>query len=141
MSETLHKVVASEQPLTKKQMVEFLRRGRQLQIVVDGVLFDTAPELDACMRRMCEAAADSPAEEMTTNQAAEFLDVSRPFVIKLIKRGELPCRMVGKHRRIPAAALVAYKEKMFQQARNAANEMAEMSQAAGLYDTKGSSSR
>lgn len=71
---------------------------------------------------------------MTTNQAAEFLDVSRPFVIKLFERGELPCRMVGKHRRIPSAALEQYRERMFQRARRAADEMAHLAQQAGLYD-------
>jgi excisionase family DNA binding protein len=71
---------------------------------------------------------------MTTTQAAEFLDVSRPFVIKLVKRGELPCRMVGKHRRIPSAALLEYREKMFHQAKMAADEMTQMSQDLGLYE-------
>jgi excisionase family DNA binding protein len=72
--------------------------------------------------------------EMTTTQAAEFLDVSRPFVIKLIKKGELPCRLVGTHRRIPSAALVEYREKMYQRAKNAVDEMTRMSQDLGLYE-------
>jgi excisionase family DNA binding protein len=71
---------------------------------------------------------------MTTTQAAEFLDVSRPFVIKLIERGELPRRMVGKHRRIPSGALLAYREKMFQRARSAADETTRLAQDVGLYD-------
>jgi excisionase family DNA binding protein len=71
---------------------------------------------------------------MTTTQAAEFLDVSRPFVIKLVQRGELPCRMVGKHRRIPSDAVVKYRDFMFQQASKAADEMTRMAQEAGLYD-------
>jgi excisionase family DNA binding protein len=70
---------------------------------------------------------------MTTTQAAEFLDVSRPFVVKLINLGELPCRLVGKHSRIPSAAVLAYREKMFQQTQRAADEMAQLSQAAGNY--------
>ena len=73
-------------------------------------------------------------KEMTTTQAAEFLDVSRPFVIKLTQRGELPCRLVGQHRRIPSEALLAYRDRMFQQARKAADEMAQLSQDSGLYD-------
>jgi excisionase family DNA binding protein len=73
-------------------------------------------------------------KEMTTTQAAEFLDVSRPFVIKLTKRGELPYRLVGQHRRIPSAAVLEYRDRMFQQARKAADEMARLSQDAGLDD-------
>jgi excisionase family DNA binding protein len=43
---------------------------------------------------------------MTTDQAVEFLEVSRPFVIRLVQRGELPCRLVGKHRRNPSEAVL-----------------------------------
>jgi excisionase family DNA binding protein len=71
---------------------------------------------------------------MTTSQAADFLSVSRPFVIKLIKQGELPCRMVGKHRRIPSDALRVYREKMFQRAKAVSDELAQRSQELGLYN-------
>jgi excisionase family DNA binding protein len=71
---------------------------------------------------------------MTTSQAAEFLDVSPPFVIKLIDRGDLPSRLVGKHRRVPRKALLEYRQKMFVQARKAADQMVQTSQALGLYE-------
>jgi excisionase family DNA binding protein len=74
---------------------------------------------------------------MTTTQAADFLDVSRPFVIKLVKRGDLPCRNVGTHRRIPTVALQEYREKMYQRAKTAADELAQQSQELGLYDLEG----
>ena len=74
--------------------------------------------------------------EMTTNEAADFLDVSRPFVIKLVKHGDLPCRMVGKHRRIPSGAVVEYRKRMFHQAGKAADDMAQLSQDYGLYEEK-----
>jgi altronate hydrolase len=69
-------------------------------------------------------------------QLERTLDVSRPFVIKLIQRRELPCRMVGKHRRIPSAALLEYREKMYQRAKSAADEMAQTSQDLGLYEAE-----
>jgi excisionase family DNA binding protein len=72
-------------------------------------------------------------QEMSPGQVAEFLDVSRPFVLKLIGRGELPCRMVGKHRRIPSDALRQYREKLYQQAKAAADAMAQTAQDLGLY--------
>jgi excisionase family DNA binding protein len=94
------------------------------------------PEVKDASAWAQKALAGLPAE-MTTTQAAEFLDVSRPFVVKLIRRRELPCRMVGKHRRIPTAALVAYREKMFQVAKSAADDMTQLSQELGPYEHEG----
>jgi excisionase family DNA binding protein len=50
--------------------------------------------------------------ELTTQQAAEILNVSRPFVIGLIERKELPCHRIGTHRRILFKDLVDHKNKM-----------------------------
>ena len=105
-----------------------------VQITLNGVRVEVPPELEAAVQRALRAAARPLPAEMTTTQAADFLDVSRPFVIKLVRRGELPCRMVGTHRRIPTDALRAYRDKMFQRARAAADEMAQISQELGLYE-------
>ncbi|MBO6690240.1 MAG: helix-turn-helix domain-containing protein [Henriciella sp.] len=48
-------------------------------------------------------------KQLTTQQAADILNVSRPFLIKLLEQGQLAHSKVGRHRRIEAAHLFAYK--------------------------------
>ena len=70
--------------------------------------------------------------ELTTQQAAELLNVSRPFLIGLLDAGDVEYRRVGKHRRIKARSLMDYMARDDRQRREAADELTRVDQEMGL---------
>lgn len=72
------------------------------------------PALIAAARLVSEGHAIEvlPADiEISAQEAADVLKVSRPYLLNLVKKGILPYRMVGAHHRIPMAAVIAYKRE------------------------------
>ena len=49
--------------------------------------------------------------ELTTQEAANFLQVSRPYLIKLLEKGLIPYKKIGRHRRVLFVDVVKYREK------------------------------
>lgn len=98
---------------------------------------ETAAKLPAAARCVFPTSTRPLPFVMTITQAAEFLDVSPAFIRKLIKQGELPCRVTGKRRRIPSDALLLFREKLYQRAKIAADEMVRIGQESGLSEIDG----
>lgn len=70
--------------------------------------------------------------ELTTQQAADLLNVSRPFLIGLLDQGDIRYRKVGKHRRIKAQSLMDYMARDDRERREVADELSLMNQEMGL---------
>ncbi len=65
---------------------------------------------------------------LTTQEAADMLNVSRPHLTKLLKAGEIQFEEVGKHRRVPLEALSIYRDRKRQKREETLDELARLGQ-------------
>ena len=73
--------------------------------------------------------------ELTTQEAADILNVSRPFLVQLLERGEIPYHKAGTHRRICYEHLIAYKDRTEVERRKNMDDLVAQAQDIGMgYD-------
>ena len=71
---------------------------------------------------------------LTTVEASKLLGMSRQFLIGLLEKKELPCHMVGTHRRMYARDVLAYKAKRDTARSKTLNDLARAEAEEGTYD-------
>ena len=100
--------------------------GDAAEVVIPPTLAQLMMELLRHIGRG-EAVTLAPVRQMlTTQQAADILNVSRPHVVSLIDRGDMPHFMVGRHRRVRAEDLFRYKAQRDEARRTALERLAEL---------------
>jgi excisionase family DNA binding protein len=73
-------------------------------------------------------------KDLTSQEAASLLGVSRQYLVCILDRGEIPFMRTGNHRRIRSADIIAYRERRDAGRREALAGMAQEAQAAGAYE-------
>jgi excisionase family DNA binding protein len=74
--------------------------------------------------------------EVTTQQAANLLNVSRQYLVRLLDEGRIPFRRTGKHRRLRVEDVLSFKEKRDRDRRAGLRELTRMTEEFGGYDSK-----
>lgn len=71
--------------------------------------------------------------DLTTQQAADLLNISRPTLIKLLEQGELKSHDAGRHRRIPLEDVLRYRDARSRRRRSIFKQMVVEGETSGLY--------
>lgn len=108
---------------------------------VTGQLCVPASALHLLFAALAEMACGNPVTllplntELTTQQAADILNVSRPYLVGLLERGDMPFRKVGVQRRVQVRDVMTYKVRSDIDRRTALTELAQLGQEVGIgYD-------
>ena len=137
-----HTVLPPEDDATFRRLVAQLDDLRAAELVLaDGTRLPLPEPIAEVLSEVAHALAQGQAvtvapqhTTLTTQQAADLLGVSRPTLVKLLESGELPYTQPGRHRRIRLTDLLAYRERIRTERKEGLDELARISEGAGMYD-------
>lgn len=126
-----------------QRLASLARSGRPLTLRIRDAEREATIELPAGAVKLLMAILEDMAAgraltlvpqnvELTTQQAADVLNVSRPFLIQLLESKKLPYRLVGTHRRIRFEDVLKYKESIDAERRKVLDQLAHEAQKLGM---------
>jgi excisionase family DNA binding protein len=121
-----------EQYLTKKQPAS-LKLGPGHEIPLPEALTRLVVQALASAGEGKRIVLLEETEEMTPEEAATFLHVSRPYLVKKLEAGEIPFHWVGSHRRLLVTDVIAYKQQLRLRSLATLQQLREEAEDLGLY--------
>lgn len=123
----LRRVIAAQATSEHEQKLKVLSEtGERAEVILTPGLSALLMELLRHIGRGDAVTLVPVSQMLTTQQAADILNVSRPFLISLLEKEQIPYVLVGRHRRIKADALFAYKRRRDEERAAALAELAEL---------------
>lgn len=112
-------------------MAEVLKRNDHAALLTaDGSSLELPAEVYEALRDVVRAMAEGQAitiaphnTVMTTQEAADLLNMSRPTLVRLLEAGEIPFTQPGRHRRVDLADVLAYQQRLRETRRETLNTM------------------
>lgn len=121
-----------EQILKRRQKsvksIEISVAGDEARIQIPGRAFEHLRKILQSMAEGKTVSLIDNEQELTTQEAADILNISRPYLVKLLESGEIPFSKVGKHRRVRFEDLNAYKKKRQRKRQRHLRELAKQAQ-------------
>jgi len=133
-----------------EELSEFLDRASHEKITrtcaligPEGERIDLPPTVFQILEQVAELMARGDSvmivpygRELTTQQAANLLNMSRQFLVSLVDRGDIPATKTGRHRRLKIEDVLAYRTRRAKARRKALDRLASLSEEVGGYETK-----
>jgi len=133
LSRQSSRILASHVPSGASLQMKIIEQdGFEELVEIPATAYDLLVDILAQMAQGNAVSLIPVQAELTTQEAANLLNVSRPFLIKLLESGEIPFRTVGKHRRIYCQDLMDYKQKTDLGRSQALDELVDQAQELGL---------
>jgi len=117
-----------------------INESSNLELTLEGQVLELGESFNRALKKMAqehiagnEITVTSETALLTSQQSADFLGISRPTLIKLLKEFHTPVQSTGSHRRIRFSDLLVLEDQLRDKREVAFKELIEVSEKAGLY--------